>query len=906
MAFNKTKIVETAQKYLNQGRIPQAIEQYQQLLQREPEDQVTLMTIGDLYVRAHDIRQALDYFERLAQLFANDGFTSKSIAIYKKIAKLAPDEIGPLERLAELYVQQGVMSEARPIYLQLAEAHLKANRTSLAVEVLKKLLELSPDNLRVQVRLAELYEGLGQPRAAADAFTGAAQRMLEKGEVKEAQRLADRAAKADPNNPGGLALKASILAESGQGSEAVALLEKATPTDETGTLLTEMYLQSGDAEKAVAMGRKAIGRGAPHFGVAYNVALALIGAGEADRGVQLLGEMVKPAIDAGDTERLAQMLGTASAQLPGRLEPLEWRAQVYRRTGDTYHLPESLAAIAAAATEAHDLPRAKAAYEELLRNDPENENYRQSLAHACALMGLEAPVHVEAEAPPQVDITPVEAAPVAPEPQLDEETERFVQQALTDVDLFSSYGLTQKGIDLLESVLQRVPNHALTLEKLLDLYLGAGNERRTAELAAHLQQIYTDRDDGGNAERFAELRRRFERAAGRTEAAAAEPPPAEFAVPAAPPSAQPEQVEEVEAEPVEAEVHEVDLSEEWATIAETAPPDAAPPPPDVPVEAAEPESEFRMEIDAGEEAPPVPAPAEVPASPPDEAVGYDLSPDDVMELAPEPAQPAPAEPAPQPVGSQSAADNRRPTAEAFDQLSAQSAEGVQAPAAAEEAAYEIGSPRRPAEPLTPVEPAAMTSDQFLSELGAELEDFEFSAPPAAPAAKSSGKQAAAAAAPPRGRKQMDQLREVFDEFKAEMGEVGDAEAETEDLETHYNLGIAYREMGLLEEAIGEFQKVAKSIKGGRPFRYSMQCYTLLGLCFMDKNQPKIAAIWYEQALRTPELDQESILAVRYDLGVAHELAGDSQAALDSFSQVYAMNIDYRDVAERITALSKQT
>ncbi|MGH9780016.1 MAG: tetratricopeptide repeat protein [Candidatus Acidiferrales bacterium] len=811
------------------------------------------------------------------------------------------------------------MSEARPIYLQLAEAHLKTNRTSQAVEVLKKLLELSPDNLRVQVRLAELYEGIGQPRAAAEAFAGAAQRMLEKGEVKEAQRLADRAAKADPNSPSGLALKASILAESGQGGEAVALLEKAPPTDETGTLLTEMYLQSGDAEKAVAMGRKALGRGAAHFGVAYNVALALIGAGEADRGVQLLGEAVKPAIDAGDTERLAQMLGTAGAQLPGRLEPLEWRAQVYRRTGDTFHLPEALAAIAAAATNAGNLARAKSAYEELLRNDPENESYRQSLAHVCEQMGVEAPVHVEAEAPPQLEATAVEAAPVVVEPQLDEETERFVQQALTDVDLFSSYGLTQKGIDLLESVLQRAPNHAATLEKLLDLYLGAGNERRTAELAAHLQQIYTDRGDAGNAERFAELRRRFERAAGRTEAAAAAPPPAEFAIPAAAPSQEAAETaaEEVEAEPVETEVHEVDLSEEWATMAETAaPPETAPPappPPEAPAEGAEPESEFRMDIDVEEEAPAVeaePAPTEVAASPSDEAVGYEFSADDVAGLAPpESARPRAvtkpaAAPEPQPVAAESASVNGRPTSEVFEELSAEAAEGVEASAAAERAAYEIESTRPPAEPAV-AGPAAMTSDQFLSELGAELEDFEVSAPaPAAPAGK--GKQAAASAVPPRGRKQMDQLREVFDEFKAEMGEVGDAEAETEDLETHYNLGIAYREMGLLEEAIGEFQKVAKSIKGGRPFRYSMQCYTLLGLSFMDKSQPKIAAIWYEQALKTPELDQESILAVRYDLGVAHELAGDSKAALDSFSQVYAMNIDYRDVAERITALSKQS
>jgi TolA-binding protein len=145
------------------------------------------------------------------------------------------------------------------------------------------------------------------------------------------------------------------------------------------------------------------------------------------------------------------------------------------------------------------------------------------------------------------------------------------------------------------------------------------------------------------------------------------------------------------------------------------------------------------------------------------------------------------------------------------------------------------------------------------------------------------------------------LGDLFEEFRSELGE---SAKEDEDLETHYNLGIAYREMGLLEEAISEFQKVASSADKGPAFRYAMQCSTLLGLAFMEKGQPAIAAIWYERALKTPGLDQESILALRYDLGVAQELAGDTQAAFGSFSQVYAMNIDYRDVSERIALLGK--
>ena len=146
------------------------------------------------------------------------------------------------------------------------------------------------------------------------------------------------------------------------------------------------------------------------------------------------------------------------------------------------------------------------------------------------------------------------------------------------------------------------------------------------------------------------------------------------------------------------------------------------------------------------------------------------------------------------------------------------------------------------------------------------------------------------------------MSDVFNEFRADMGETS---PEGEDLETHYNLGIAYREMGLLEEAISEFQKVAKANNTGRAFRYAMQCCTLLGLAFMERGQPSIAAMWYERALETPGLDQETILALRYDLGVAQELAGDTSAARKSFSQVYGVNIDYRDVGERLAALGKE-
>jgi tetratricopeptide (TPR) repeat protein len=218
---------------------------------------------------------------------------------------------------------------------------------------------------------------------------------------------------------------------------------------------------------------------------------------------------------------------------------------------------------------------------------------------------------------------------------------------------------------------------------------------------------------------------------------------------------------------------------------------------------------------------------------------------------------------------------------------------------------------------------AMSSEQFLSDLASEFDHLVLTPPEqviannAAAARDTAASLPVAQAQPPRAAQPQaasnteavnvpladgfsEPLREVFEEFRAELGEMGN----DEDLETHYNLGIAFREMGLLEEAISEFQKVAKENNKGRAFRYAMQVCTLLGLAFMEKGQPNIAAVWYERALLTPGLESESILALRYDLGVAQESAGEHAAALKSFSQVYAMNIDYRDVADRIATLEK--
>ncbi len=950
MAYNKSKHVENAQKLLNQGKVAQAIGEYQQILKHEPRDQVTLMTIGELYIRQGETFQAIDYFERLAQIFFGDGFLTKAIAVYKRIAKLAPEEIRPLEKLADLYVQQGVMSEARPLFLQLAEIHLKNHRQAEAVVLLKKLLSAEPDNLRIQIRLADLYNAMGQPKEAVEIYVDAAQRLLARGEQAEAEKLAEKALKHDSHHAGAVTVKARIYASQSKLNEAAQQLEGVGDLEKGGEqteLLLDLYLKNCKWDEATALALRVSEADEKNFGPAQKLAEALLEADQPESAQTVIGKIHIPMLDAGEHEAVSRLLNQLVAKLPGRVEPREWLVDTYGRASDSFRLSDALTQLGDALAAAGNLDRAKAVFEQLAVREPENEAAKRKLNDVLRKLGLlttPEPVAVAAveeilptelprPEPPRVrpespEVQPVaaKAAPSA-EDQPDPETERFIGQSLTDVDLFASYGLTQKAIGLLEAVLRRAPRHTPTLEKLLDFVLGTGDDRRTAELAAQLETIHHERGEERPAERFGELRRRFQRAAGLSDAelmASTAPvtAPAAPAVDAAAvievqPVARPAPAPEIVPAPAagkapvepESQIQEVDLSDEWSTLLEdasaakpktVAPSKPAPPP----KKAAKPPAAEAASLSAPEVSEfeiPVDHPPE--GARPLEELSAELS--SLFVSAP-PASKS-GKPAATPPSSRKKEKEKPIEVEPVFEVE-QDYDLVLEPESLVPAHEQLNAAPPAAKPVPQASP--ISSDEFLSQLASEIEGLgigelspEYSkASPEAPTQTAPSGSAKQKAAPsPAAGEVEGPLKEVFEEFRAELGEMG---VEEEDLETHYNLGIAFREMGLLEEAISEFQKVAKANDRGRAFRYGMQCCTLLGLAFMEKGQPGSAAHWYERALETPGIDAESKLALRYDLGVAQESAGDLDAALKSFTKVYAANIDYRDVAERIAVLDK--
>lgn len=134
--------------------------------------------------------------------------------------------------------------------------------------------------------------------------------------------------------------------------------------------------------------------------------------------------------------------------------------------------------------------------------------------------------------------------------------------------------------------------------------------------------------------------------------------------------------------------------------------------------------------------------------------------------------------------------------------------------------------------------------------------------------------------------------EIFQEFKKGL----ESELAEEDSETHYNLGIAYKEMGLLDDAIKEFQTSRSD-----PKRF-MQSSTMLGVCYMEKGLYSLAIDVLTKAIKEISDKDESYWAIKYDLAEAYEKNNNVKEALDLYTAVFGWNAGFRNVSEKINQL----
>jgi pilus assembly protein FimV len=139
--------------------------------------------------------------------------------------------------------------------------------------------------------------------------------------------------------------------------------------------------------------------------------------------------------------------------------------------------------------------------------------------------------------------------------------------------------------------------------------------------------------------------------------------------------------------------------------------------------------------------------------------------------------------------------------------------------------------------------------------------------------------------------------EVFSEFKRGLEKV----VNPADVDTHYDLGIAYKEMGLVDDAIAMFDVARKGCIGRRK---ELDCLTMIALLEGMRGHPEKAVDAYRQALASEHASGPTLVALRYDLGAAYEAAKEPGRALAQYLKVAELDSDHRDVQKLIARLSK--
>ncbi|MCC6929498.1 MAG: tetratricopeptide repeat protein, partial [Gemmatimonadaceae bacterium] len=143
-------------------------------------------------------------------------------------------------------------------------------------------------------------------------------------------------------------------------------------------------------------------------------------------------------------------------------------------------------------------------------------------------------------------------------------------------------------------------------------------------------------------------------------------------------------------------------------------------------------------------------------------------------------------------------------------------------------------------------------------------------------------------AAPTGDEQAD-FDEMLRRFKQGVAE----NVDDEDYDSHYDLGVAYKEMGLTDEAIAEFQKALRGDSN------RVRSYEALGQCFVEKGQLQVAVTLLRRAVETTAADDQQLVGVLYLLGYASEVMARHADALGYYQRVFAVDIEFRDVAQRV-------
>ena len=491
MSLNKSKVLRSAEKYVLQGKIPAAIDEYRKVVDADPSDLTTINTLGDLYVRAGRIQDAISNFSRIADSYREGGFTLKAIAMLKKISKLDPTNVETAMKLANLYSQQGLLVEARQQYLQVADAYARKGETRKALEAYQKIADLDPSNTSVRMKLGEIYSREGFADQAHESFILAGSEFMRKGDTEQALNANLKAISVKPDSMQALTAIATIYTQHGQIDRAINLLCDAferNPGDvELLTILGRTYLQAGlmdDAERTF-LSLVELDRNRYHY--LLEVGRRFLQMGDLDRAAEQIDGCLDVLIGKREEDKAIDFLRKILDRDMNHVGALMRLAQIFLRIREDHNLIATLNSLVEAAMRKGDDAAAIEALKELARLEPDEPMHLQRL-YTLGVKDI-----VESDAPDVIRATgPLDYGVAAFD-------DAFVIRQISEAEILAGHGQVTHAIDILSGILQHAPENVQVHLKLKDIFLRAGQMERASQQCMALARIHGGRGESARA-----------------------------------------------------------------------------------------------------------------------------------------------------------------------------------------------------------------------------------------------------------------------------------------------------------------------------------------------------------------------------------------------------------------------
>jgi tetratricopeptide (TPR) repeat protein len=947
LAFDREKTLQIAQKYIERRKYDRAILEYQKVVEHDPNDARTLLRIGDLQARLGAYPQAIATYDRVALYYAGRGFSLKAVAVLKQIRELidryAPQlaeqysHVSP--KLAQIYAELGLTNDALATYDGVARRMQATGRDRDAVEIIRRMVALERSNPLSYLRLAEALCRVNRLDEAIEHFWSAAQLLTQQRRQEDAIKVLERILhfRADTK-------VARVAAELyiGRGTREAALLAlprlqtcfEADPRDlDTLGLLAQAFQLIGQAGKALEVYKEMV-RIASESGQAEL----------RDRCVAKLQEL------APNDEQVRALLTLQRARPSGSPDAGHSLSGPPQSRISVSPVPVSLA------PEGSKRPLSEAPtslrddeiefIEEGAVDDAEDVIGDAELDAAHAY--VEAPTAVTqglpargplgsapeliADALPESSAAPLSSTRQGPPPG-------FLKKALVDAESFRGLKLYSKASALLRSVLSLAPSSLEVRAALQQVLLEAGNHPGAIEQMLAAAQIYMKRGSYSAAEN--ELYRVLELAPELPEALrmlreieelSEQKPPRSTSVVGGPRSAP-----------------EHEAFELRPRVPRSTPPDGLPE--EASNESDEPLPSYRLEDDSRSAQPPgavrEPAAADLPRFRLD-ADASGANPGEAAAVGAEPL--VGGAPAVDIAGAEDGEDEetRRDELEVDSRLQTPKP-ALQAPpvaAAALEPARSDATTTPGASPLPPsrdskdghVREALDEAEFFLSRglyddartiLLDQLQRFPDYPPLLDAMQRLELKLNGESGTRDVGRLERKPSREPGRASLVPNGILGHGTVEAEDLmaalesegeevnvdevfakfkegvksqisdtdsATHYDLGVAYKEMGLLNDALHEFEMASNDA------RRQCNCLAMIGMIHHEQGDLDRAAEAYVRGLNCQYKGVEQEMSLFYELGLIYETKNDPDEAIYYLQRIARRDPSYRDVTARLQAL----